>query len=843
MVVTGRVLGADGKPVGGCEVGILTRYYRRSEKPDGTWPSNWHPGLSRANRVAATGQTDAEGRFRLSGPAYSAELPTVGAALIASAPGHGLVAVRLDHALTRQEVTINLQAEKVARGRILGPDAKAAAGVEVRVHRSPYTDDRNEVQRFEPLLLSLFNEYCYVPPKGAFWPKAVVTDEEGRFLIRGLAPGKAVIEVGGGTVTPNRFEVQTTDPMGTEEATLRLTTAPLLEGRLTEQGTGKAIAAARVILADSFGDYLVEARTDKEGRYAVRPFPGQSFQVIVHPPEGSRCLGVKRSIAIIGKDRQELDLTLPVGVVVRGRVAEAGSGKPVPGARVGYRSRDADNPFRKSTPYSNSPFPDEGLQTTISGAEGRFQLAVPPGPGHLFVIGPSLNYVNVETTQGELEGGKPGGMRYYPHAVVPLDLKPDADAPDASVNLRRGVTLRARVLCPDGKPAAKFRVLSRSYIPSGWHLWQTRNWLEGRDGRFELPGCDPDKVVTAYLWDAKNKLGATTELSAKQNDDTMVRLEPCGKAELTCVDLDGKPLPGYRGSFSIVLDPGIFELPNKDYAHRSIEASGFGWAGYQADIDGKATLTNLIPGATYDIQTGFKKTKRQEQTWEVELYTKIDFTVKSGETKQLRIIDKEVVLGSLEGDKPVRCIDLGDKANHKLASFHKGVEGNNLAELKPGERLLMDRQFRIGDGLIQLANKSLKDELPAKVEGIKVDAKFARLHVLHATEFSAPDGTVIAKYVVRYEDKSSETIEVVYGKDVRDWWQHEGDKPPTRGEVVWKGSNDAVKAAGHSLWLFSLTWNNPHPDKKVASIDYVSTLTEAAPFLIALTVDEGPNRR
>jgi hypothetical protein len=100
------------------------------------------------------------------------------------------------------------------------------------------------------------------------------------------------------------------------------------------------------------------------------------------------------------------------------------------------------------------------------------------------------------------------------------------------------------------------------------------------------------------------------------------------------------------------------------------------------------------------------------------------------------------------------------------------------------------------------------------------------------------DGTVIAKYVVHYADQSEQTIEVVFGRDVRDWWYHYGDKEPTHSNVAWKGSNRAALVRKCSLWLFSQTWTNPHPDKTVVSIDYVSTLTRAAPFVVAMTLTD-----
>ncbi len=187
----------------------------------------------------------------------------------------------------------------------------------------------------------------------------------------------------------------------------------------------------------------------------------------------------------------------------------------------------------------------------------------------------------------------------------------------------------------------------------------------------------------------------------------------------------------------------------------------------------------------------------------------------------------------------VTYLDLQPKANQKLKEpFHGSTDADDLAELKEGKQTLEGLKFNIGKGLIQLANENLKDQLPEKVEGIKIDAKFAKLHILQATSHSVEDGTVIAKYVLHYADKSAETIEVVYGKDVRDWWRHDDAKEPTRGKVAWKGSNGSAESNGSSIWLFSLTWRNPKPDKKVVSIDYLSRLTGAAPFVVAMTLED-----
>src|SRR5262249_36741465 len=151
-------------------------------------------------------------------------------------------------------------------------------------------------------------------------------------------------------------------------------------------------------------------------------------------------------------------------------------------------------------------------------------------------------------------------------------------------------------------------------------------------------------------------------------------------------------------------------------------------------------------------------------------------------------------------------------ANQKLKEpFHGASDANNLAELKQDKQTLAGLQFKIGEALIQLANENLQGQYPVKAVGIKIDAKFAKLHILHATGHSVADGTVIAKYIVHYADKSKENIDVVYGEDVRDWWRRDDDKEPTRGKVAWKGSNEPAKSNGCSIWLFSRSWNNPQP--------------------------------
>jgi hypothetical protein len=200
-------------------------------------------------------------------------------------------------------------------------------------------------------------------------------------------------------------------------------------------------------------------------------------------------------------------------------------------------------------------------------------------------------------------------------------------------------------------------------------------------------------------------------------------------------------------------------------------------------------------------------------------------------------------------------LDLQPYANQKLTdNLGSGREGNNLAALPKGEQTFEGVRFKIADGFIQLGSKLLTEERPDKVTGLKVGQKLAKLHFLHATGYGngmtvgeegkegdplfVPDGTQIAAYKVHYADGNTATIAVVYGKDVRDWWFTEKSKGVTRGKVAWRGENELGKGFGSKIRLYLGTWENPHPDKRVVSIDYEKRGdTQAAPFCVAITLE------
>jgi beta-galactosidase len=182
-------------------------------------------------------------------------------------------------------------------------------------------------------------------------------------------------------------------------------------------------------------------------------------------------------------------------------------------------------------------------------------------------------------------------------------------------------------------------------------------------------------------------------------------------------------------------------------------------------------------------------------------------------------------------------IDLQPKANQKLTEKLHNAPDNDLKELPQGEQKFAGMRFRIGHGLIQLAGSNLEGR-PQAVEGIQVNKRLTTLFFFHGTGWNPSDGTVIGQYRVHYADKTVETIPIVYGEDIRTWVSRLDPEPVTRGRVAWVGTNGSERRVGGTIRLYLGVWKNPHPEKKIISIDVISTNTVAAPFCVAITGEE-----
>ena len=202
----------------------------------------------------------------------------------------------------------------------------------------------------------------------------------------------------------------------------------------------------------------------------------------------------------------------------------------------------------------------------------------------------------------------------YPDALAHIDINPDTVPENVKLQLRRGVTVAGRVIGPDGHPITSAIALGRTYIPykvSGTPFnFFTGNapQIKVREGRCEIPGCDPEKPYTFHFLDREHQLGATVELSGKsaRNGPVTIRLENCGTAKVRYKDPQGKPIAGFTGDpLMLIITPGadLNARPDQIMADMLYQSNldSERLRRLRTDADGLITWSSLIPGAKYRL--------------------------------------------------------------------------------------------------------------------------------------------------------------------------------------------------------------------------------------------------
>jgi hypothetical protein len=204
---------------------------------------------------------------------------------------------------------------------------------------------------------------------------------------------------------------------------------------------------------------------------------------------------------------------------------------------------------------------------------------------------------------------------------------------------------------------------------------------------------------------------------------------------------------------------------------------------------------------------------------------------------------------------PYFQVDLSKHVTHSLFEPMLKAQGSDLSNLAasvpPNEtprKTMKGVPFRL-DGVVlvgpgESSNGLTGEPAPVvkKVEGIPVGRKAEKLYFLHATHWHGDEKTKIGAYLIHYADKSQEEIPIRYGIEVRDWWNFGPDKDQgvSNGVIAWTGTCEAATRNDVKLRLFMLTWQNPHPEREIESLDVVTGDQKGGPgactpFLVALS--------
>jgi hypothetical protein len=507
------------------------------------------------------------------------------------------------------EVTIRLKPEEPVRIRLLDLEGRPASRARLRVTQVATVFLASAPDRALP-----------------GWLGFLTADEQGRLTIPGLTRDADVwLEILDERFAVQRLRIREGRAIagvnGAAMPTFTLTPAHWLEGRVRLGESGPAATGAKFLVIshckpdeDPQG-IRIGGRTDAEGRFRVNVPRCESHEVLVYPPDGSPFAFRRVVTSATHGMSQQIDVILPRGVLVKGRVVESPSGRAVAGAFLEYRPQRAGNPN-----FQAEAVADHGGRepTAVTGPDGSFRIGVLPGPGHLLVEAPESSYINVETTDGDIKSGVPGGARLRPDGLLAVDAPAGAEV-EATITLRIGKALRGRMLDPTGRPATDAEIIG----------WDGQNPRTAGDGTFELVGLDPAKSVTVYFLDKKDQLGRVATFSGSDLDrPATVRLERCGSARARFIDAQGQPFANVQ--FQVSRRPMI-QLEMR-FAGGGPETEGSlvvnmdhsRYGPLATDAQGWVTYPTLIPGVTYRILAG-------EGNW----VTKKEFVAEAGRTLEL----------------------------------------------------------------------------------------------------------------------------------------------------------------------------------------------------------------
>jgi serine/threonine protein kinase/tetratricopeptide (TPR) repeat protein len=164
--------------------------------------------------------------------------------------------------------------------------------------------------------------------------------------------------------------------------------------------------------------------------------------------------------------------------------------------------------------------------------------------------------------------------------------------------------------------------------------------------------------------------------------------------------------------------------------------------------------------------------------------------------------------------------------------------GHDLAGLPTGIQVFAGTRFDVR-GLIHLSGGKYETNCyPNEMTSIPVGAKGGRIRFLQGMCWEGDKvGTPIARYVLHYGDGTVVERPLVAGRDVINWWTAKSAIGEGNPVVGWSGKIGESYAEYKSIQLYLVTWDNPRPDKIIASLDFVSNRQSAAPFLVAVTVE------
>jgi RNA polymerase sigma factor (sigma-70 family) len=615
--VKGRVVAPDGKPVAGATVreGAVSG-------EDDSWPS-------------ATSGPDGRFTLRMALPPgvarekFLAGLPW----LVASASGYGLGWTEEARPGQPDPRTIKLVEEgPPIEGRVLDLEGRPVAGAQVEPLRIFFLENgtmadwvakarRGDVDSVWQGLIGLYLDPDPVPsrpgPKRRVAPITATTGVDGRFKLTGIGRDRiADLYISGPGIATTLVHVFSRDEpeiRAVERGMMKpepfivhapkfqvaLPPSKRVEGTVRDADSGAPIAgvAIQAGLFDESNLSWVEgvlAWTDAQGHYRIDGLTrAEAYRLFLKPPKGQPYTNgtIKAPANSPALEPAAFDFTLKRGVVVRGRVTDKATGKPI-GGRVNYYAFE-DNPHLKDYPaFRQSYDADARLDD-----DGRFEVIGLPGRGLVVVRDEGDRYLpasGLEKIQGydakhQMFRTVPGSIVAQQSVIAEVNIAADSKGLDLALTADPGRSVAVEVVGPDGTPLGGTQVKGISEI------FQTRVVPEESSG-FEVRALTPGKPRRVIVTHDGRKLIGSVVLKGDEAGPVTIKLQPWGSVSGRIVDDEGKPRKGV-----FIGHPGGSKL---DHPETDDILPGSDWnIGIRVGDDGRFTIEGLLPGLKYGAVT------------------------------------------------------------------------------------------------------------------------------------------------------------------------------------------------------------------------------------------------
>lgn len=391
-------------------------------------------------------------------------------------------------------------------------------------------------------------------------------------------------------------------------------------GVVTDLKTGRPLAGffvrAERTTASRIGGRsgYIRATTDEQGRFTLNGFPlGTGNEFVVLPPKGSQYLPAGLSFeTTLSSEPLVKDVPLTEGILVRGKVSNAKTGKPV----MGYAEYFVftDNPALEQT--KNFRVVDQrNIYTTD--AEGRFEIPALPGPGIVtFWANDLQNYVRGQGRES-ITGKHASGVTYlfstWPYHVMgdnyssltQIDPTPDAKSVDVNISLTPTQTFTGRVVAADGRAPTEY-FLHGERSPASWY--------EGRGNSFTVIGYIPEYGRRLMAFEPSTDLIGRLDVTGEPPADAVITLGPATRFVGRLVDENGAPLPETRieAGWRSANDPNAAMMNDRRWRGGFDPERGefvpLKGRSVLTDENGRFELRGIMPGLKYSARaTGVRK--------------------------------------------------------------------------------------------------------------------------------------------------------------------------------------------------------------------------------------------